>query len=61
MLKRFRSYCSKLNWSGFFFLIIICMIGVTSNDNVNSIGQWLMLMGIGMLFALFFLFAGKED
>ena len=30
MFSRFKLYLSKLNWFGFTFMMIICMLGVTS-------------------------------
>lgn len=62
MFSRFKLYLSKLNWFGFTFMMIICMLGVTSNDNVETVGQWLFLVVcFGIPVSMFFLFAGKED
>ena len=57
-----RSYLKKLNWSGFFFMLIICAIGLTSNKNVTTAGQWFLLFLLfGVPISSFFLFAGKDD
>jgi hypothetical protein len=62
MWSRFKIYLSKLNWSGFIFMLLLCMIGVTGNDNVSSIQQWLfMVVVFGIPISCFFLFAGKDD
>ena len=62
MWSRFKIYLSKLNWSGFIFMWLLCMIGATSNENVNSIQQWALLVVVfGVPISAFFLFAGKED
>lgn len=57
-----KNYLKKLNWSGFLFMVLLCMIGVTSNESVTNLGQWMfMMVFFGLPIATFFLFAGKED
>lgn len=50
----------RLNWSGFAFTMAIVMLGAIANKNVSNILEWLVLIGIGLLFALFPLIAGRK-
>jgi hypothetical protein len=56
------NYLKRLNWFGFFVILILSMVGVLSNENVTSFKEWLILVTIiGIPCSLIFLFLGMKD
>lgn len=61
MKKRIKDYVDSLNWSGFLFMIILCALGLGSNESVTSIGIWaLMMLIVGLPLSLFVLIGFRK-
>lgn len=60
-MNKIKTYLKKLNWFGFFIMLLLAIVGVLGNKSVDSfeMGFYLVLF-LGLPFSLFFLFAGKE-
>ena len=57
-----REYLKKLNWYGFFILLLLTMASAAANKNVSNVTEWLFLVVIfGVPASLLFLFIGKKD
>lgn len=57
-----KKYLRSLNWSGFWMMLILCGLGLGTNESVVTFGIWAFMMLIfGVPIACFFLFAiGRE-
>lgn len=61
-INKIKTYLKKLNWFGFFVVLMISIVGVLGNKSVTTFVEGaLIVLIIGFPFSLFFLFAGKED
>ena len=57
-----REYLKKLNWSGFFILLVLTMLGAAANKHISCVIDWVFLVAIiGIPFSLLVLFIGKKD
>jgi amino acid permease len=59
-MKKAITYIKNLNWSGYLFMLVLCVLGLVSNKTVVSFTQWLVLFSIGAFISLFVLFAGDK-
>lgn len=51
----------NLNWSGWAFTMLLCMLAAASNEKVNSILQWsIVVIAFGFPLSLFPLIAGRK-
>lgn len=61
MKKRIKDYVNSLNWEGFLFMIILCALGLGSNESVTSIGIWaLMMLILGLPLSLLVLIGFRK-
>lgn len=59
---KIKTYLKKLNWYGFFVVLMLAIFGTLCNKSVTTfVDGTLIVLIIGFPFSLFFLFAGKED
>lgn len=50
------------NWEGFWFIFLVCCMGVCSNQNIDSIKEGIIIaVGFGTLFGLVITFVTKEE
>lgn len=52
---------SKLNWFGFFIVLLICTVGAVANKNINSFTEGMVIIAVfGLPCSVFVLFAGRK-